>query len=96
MPGLPDLPLNQAEAILRARGDYAWALSGKQRWTVMEIKEKLNAMDIAVSRDTVTRWVKTWPQTEDFGYLGLRASRADLILFLAGRQRNAQSSEADD
>jgi hypothetical protein len=34
--------------------------------------------------------------TEDFGYLGLRASRADLILFLAGRQRNAQPSEADD
>jgi hypothetical protein len=96
MPSMPDLTLDQAEAILRARGDYAWALSGKQRWTVMEIKEQLNAMDIDVSRDTVTRWVKKWPQTEDFGYLGLRASRADLILFLAGRQLNAQATEPDD
>lgn len=91
---MPELTLADAEARLRAHGGYDWVLSGQQAWSAAEVAQRLGEMGIRVSKDTVTRWFKTLLNTQDFGGLGLYASRADLVLFLASR--NVRDAVSDD
>lgn len=90
---MSDMSLEEAEARLREHGGYEWALSGRQMWSAADITAKLTDMGMKVSKDTVTRWIKAMPNMQDFGGMGIFASRADLILFLAGRFKSEDGLE---
>ena len=65
-------------------GGYGWLLQGKAFWSVSEVVRALAEEGVKISNDTVARWFKTLPHTQDFGGpVGLRASRNDLIIMFA-------------
>lgn len=94
---MPEMTLQEAEALLHGHGGYSWLLSGKQFWSVSEVVRAMLDEGVRVSHDAVTRWVKPLPHTQDFGgKIGLRASRDDLVLFFAGRMRGDGMIETDE
>ena len=71
---------------LDAHGGYGWLLKGQSFWTPTQVMEGLEVEGMPVSNDTVVRWFRSLPHTQDFGGRGgIRASKNDLILFFAGR-----------
>ncbi len=78
--------LSQDEAIrlLSEHGGYDWLIEGKAFWSVNEVVRALAEEGVKISNDTVARWFKTLPHTQDFGGpVGLRASRNDLVQMFA-------------
>ncbi len=91
---MPDeIDMAEAEQRLRALGGFDWLLGGQQWWSARDVSEHLKTAGIGGHKDTVTRWFKMLPQTQDFAGLGLRASRADLIRFFATRSRSASTDD---
>jgi hypothetical protein len=88
------MTLDQAIERLRGRGGYEWLIDGPESWYAADVAEQLTKRGITVSRDTVVRWFKLMPHTQDFGKLGFSASRADLLLFFAGRMIGGGSGRA--
>ncbi len=86
---MPDLPLEEAEQILRSHGGYTWLLAARQFWSVAEVTEQLNTVGLPVKDNTVRRWfqdiaTRTPQHFQDLGgALGWRASRNGLILLFA-------------
>lgn len=86
-----EMTLPEAEATLRADGRYGWLLTGRQAWGVADVAQHYGASTgVAVSHDTVTRWVKRLPAlygpaaAENYGgTIGWRASRDALVRFFA-------------
>ncbi len=94
---MPELTLAEAEARLRGHGGYGWLLGGRQVWSVAEVVDGFRGMGIPVSRDAVNRWFKAMPHTQDFGgTIGLRATRDDLIIYLASRMRGDGAIESNE
>lgn len=79
------MDFDKATALLRERGGYEWLLNGPEAWYSEDIAEQLTASGMRVTRETVARWIRGLPHTQNFGKLGLSASRRDLIEFFAGR-----------
>lgn len=94
---MPELDEATAIRMLRDRGGYDWLIDGPAAWFASDVADRLSAMGITVTRDTVGRWFKRMPHTQDFGKLGLSASRQDLLLYFAGRMIGTSGgSSADD
>lgn len=73
-----------ASRILFEHGGYTWLIEGKAFWSVSEVVRALTQEGVKISNDTVARWFKTLPHTQDFGGpVGLRASRNDLVQMFA-------------
>jgi hypothetical protein len=95
---VPDIALHEAEQILRDHGGYDWLLSGRQFWSVAEVKEQLNEVGLPVKDSAVRKWfqeiaARTPQHFQDLGgALGWRASRNGLILLFA---RMTGSGEID-
>ena len=87
---MPDLALSEAERRLRGHRAYGWLLDGQQVWSVAEfIKQHEVGVGVTLSHDAVTRWFRACPHTMNYGGpIGLRATRDDLVRFLAGRMRS--------
>jgi hypothetical protein len=77
--------LNEATSLLEQHGGYGWLLRGPDVLLASDIAEHLAQMGIKVTRETVGRWIKVLPHTQDFGKVGLAATRDDLILMFADR-----------
>jgi hypothetical protein len=92
---MPELDEGTAIRLLRDRGGYDWLIDGPASWFATDVADRLTDAGIAVTRDTVGRWFKRLPHTQDFGKLGLSASRHDLLLYFAGRMI-AAAPGADD
>jgi hypothetical protein len=75
----------RAVTLLRERGGYDWLLSGPEAFFADDVAEQLTASGVRVTRDTVARWFKDLPHTQNFGKLGLSATRRDLIEFFASK-----------
>ncbi len=81
-----ELALEQAVQKLAEHGGYAWLLDGKPFWSVAQVANALSEVGMPISVDSVARWFRTLPHTQDFGGRGgLRASKNDLILYFAGQ-----------
>ena len=86
-----DPELQQAVARLRAHGGYDWLLNGPDVLLASDIAEHLQAMGVPVKSNSVTLWLKELPSAQDFGRIGVAASRADVIKMLAARFVSRQS-----
>jgi hypothetical protein len=84
---MPDeAELNQARQKLADHGGYDWLLEGQAFWSVTQVVEELANVGMQISNDSVARWFRALPHTQDFGGRGgLRASKNDLILYFAGQ-----------
>ena len=71
--------------LLEQHGGYGWLLRGPDVLLASDIADHLTQMGIRVTRETVGRWIKVLPHTQDFGKVGLAATRDDLILMFADR-----------
>ena len=80
---MPVYDLVTAERRLRDIGGFDWLLGGTQWWSAKDVSDQLQQQGIGGHKETVLRWFKTMPNTKDFGGLGLRAKRDDLVLFFA-------------
>src|SRR5258708_1975873 len=80
-----------AEQRLRDIAGFDWLLGGTQWWSAKEVSDHLQEQGIGGHKETVIRWFKMLPNTKDFGGLGLRATRDDLILFFAERIADIQN-----
>lgn len=93
---MPDsTTLAEAEQKLHALGGFDWLLSGTQWWAAKDVSEHLKESGIGGHKETVTRWIKTLPGTQDFGGLGLRAKRDELIIFFATRITSASGESGE-
>jgi hypothetical protein len=96
---MPDLTLDEAEALLRQDGRFTWLLSGRQAWSVYNVaREYEGATGVTVSHDTVMRWFKRLPDSgaENYGgTIGWRARRDALVLFFAAGQHLRRTDAAD-
>jgi hypothetical protein len=90
---MPDAPLDQDTELLQRRGGYDWLIHGPESWFAEDVAEKLTSMGIRVTRKTVGEWFKDLPNTQNFGKLGLSATRADLIHFFAEKFVNRAANE---
>jgi len=77
--------LQDAIKQLEQHGGYGWLLNGPDVQLAGDIAEQLTTMGIKVTRETVGRWIKVLPNTQDFGKVGLAATRDDLIQMFAER-----------
>lgn len=75
----------RATALLRERGGYSWLLDGPESFFADDIAEHLTRAGVRVTRQTVGNWIRDLPHTQNFGRLGLSASRRDLVEFFAAR-----------
>ena len=82
---MPDTRLERDIELLQRRGGYDWLINGPESWFADDVATRLTAMGIRVTRKTVGEWFKDLPNTQNFGKLGLSATRADLIHFFAGK-----------
>ncbi len=90
---MPEIPLAEAIELLQRRGGYDWLLNGPESWFAEDVAERLTAIGIRVTRKTVGEWFKGMPNTQNFGKLGLSATRTDVIRFLAGKFVNRAVNE---
>lgn len=88
------LTIDRALALLRERGGYDWLIDGPQAWGARDVADRLTAMGLSVTRETVAIWFRQLPHTQDFGRLGLSASRGDLLVFFASRMQAAADDRA--
>lgn len=88
---MPDLTIEQAIALLRQQGGYDWLIDGAEAWSASNVADRLCESGIEVSSDTVVRWFKTLPTYQDFGKLGIYASRSVLLVYFASKIRGAQA-----
>jgi hypothetical protein len=56
-----------------------------------DIADHLQAMGVPVKSNSVTLWLKELPSAQDFGRIGVAASRADVTKMLAARFVSRQS-----
>jgi hypothetical protein len=82
---MPGDQLQDAVTLLQQHGGYSWLLNGPDVFLASDIAEQLTNMGIKVTRETVGRWIKALPNTQDFGKVGLAATRDDLIQMFAER-----------
>jgi hypothetical protein len=80
---MPTYDLATAEQRLRKIGSFEWLLSGAQWWSAKDVSDQLQKEGIGGHKETVLRWFKTLTNTKDFGGLGLRAKRDDLVQYFA-------------
>lgn len=88
---MSDPELQLAVARLRAHGGYEWLLSGPDVLLATDIAEHLKTMGVPVKSNTITLWLKELSSAQDFGRIGVAASRADIIKMLASRFVSKQS-----
>lgn len=91
---MPELTPEQAIALLQQQGGYGWLIGGAEIWSTADVTKHLNESGISVSNDTVIRWFKSLPSYQDYGKLGLFASRNVLLVYFASKIRGGQSSGA--
>ena len=61
-----------------------------------ESAEQLTYIGIKVTRETVGRWIRVLPHTQDVGKVGLAATRDDLIQVFADRFPRRAATELDN
>lgn len=88
-----DTQLQQAITRLRAHGKYDWLLNGKDLWLASEIAQQISQLGIKTTSNLITAWIKEYPSAQDFGRLGIGASREDFIKLLASRVVSKTANE---